>query len=341
MVEFESYNTTSVLEDAFLEEEGDPDEIGQKVGSLLEQHGRARRWGGWFSSWFGSSSKSESNSHQDENKESTNATVSMKNVGITTSSDSSEAAKPKSVDKGSNSSMGKGAKPVGNSTVGPKSASVNQTFGTKKAAELVESCNRARCGTNTGVHYSSQYHYVRNTVDTFKTELYQYGPFYTSFHVPEDFTWFYHFWPDHGYTHQWGAKTLGGHAAVLVGWEGDCEYHQAHEASSIENSLSSVDGGHSALQAGNRYGQGRAGMIGSGPYPAGAAGSTGSGRRRTARGECWHLRNSWGKQWADAGYFRMYNKVLTGTGGMCLHIASAAADGPKSMSVETAQWNTE
>ncbi|CAE7584855.1 ETFDH [Symbiodinium sp. CCMP2456] len=63
-----------------------------------------------------------------------------------------------------------------------------------------------------------QYHYIVNQKDVFKMEIYNDGPFYTSYYVYEDFTWFFQFWPEHGYNYQWGAMQ-GGHAVVLIGWE--------------------------------------------------------------------------------------------------------------------------
>eukprot|EP00439_Symbiodinium_sp_Y106_P015872 s5057_g2.t1 len=88
----------------------------------------------------------------------------------------------------------------------------------------VEQCSRDRCLAEPQPHKATRYHYIVNQKDVFKMEIYNDGPFYTSYYVYEDFTWFFQFWPEHGYNYQWGAMQ-GGHAVVLIGWESSCHYH--------------------------------------------------------------------------------------------------------------------
>jgi hypothetical protein len=131
---------------------------------------------------------------------------------------------------------------------------------------------------------------------------------------------------------------------VLVGWEGNCEYHDsAGSSSSFSQSSAGMSSpendanGLAALSAEDRESlhveARRLDEESRDLNSMGRREATGSSRRRTARGVCWHLRNSWGEDWADQGYFRMYHMVLTGSAGssQSLHIASAAADGPKSV----------
>lgn len=88
-------------------------------------------------------------------------------------------------------------------------------------------CDRKRCNAEWGQHRLGNYHYIDNTAQHFKQELYSDGPFYTSFYVYEDFNWFFdNFVTTHAYTYQWG-ESLGGHAVVLVGWSGSCTCHEA------------------------------------------------------------------------------------------------------------------
>lgn len=162
----------------------------------------------------------------------------------------------------------------------------------------VEQCSRDRCLAEPQPHKATRYHYIVNQKDVFKMEIYNDGPFYTSYYVYEDFTWFFQFWPEHGYNYQWGAMQ-GGHAVVLIGWESSCHYHGDKIA---------IPGDNDPVQR-----------------------SPGSSRRRQSTGECWHLRNTWGDEWGDKGYFRFLDDMLTGPPGYHLHIASAAADGPKSV----------
>lgn len=181
-----------------------------------------------------------------------------------------------------------------NSNSNSKSGSSSVTLTTT----TVEQCSRDRCLAEPQPHKATRYHYIVNQKDVFKMEIYNDGPFYTSYYVYEDFTWFFQFWPEHGYNYQWGAMQ-GGHAVVLVGWESSCQYHGDKIA---------IPGDNDPVQR-----------------------SPGSSRRRQSTGECWHLRNTWGDEWGDKGYFRFLDDMLTGPPGYHLHIASAAADGPKSV----------
>lgn len=162
-----------------------------------------------------------------------------------------------------------------------------------------DQCNRDRCLTEPQVHKSTEYHYVLNHKDAFKEEILKDGPLYTSFFVYEDFTWFFTFWPEQAYNYQWGAMQ-GGHAVVLIGWESDCIYH---------GDKIRIPGDSDPIR------------------------QKSSVTSQTNRGECWHLRNTWGDEWGDKGYFRFVDDMLTGPEGYHIHIASAAADGPKSATV--------
>jgi len=162
----------------------------------------------------------------------------------------------------------------------------------------VEQCSRDRCVAEPQPHKATRYHYIVNQKDVFKMEIFNDGPFYTSFYVYEDFTWFFQFWPEDGYNYQWGAMQ-GGHAVVLIGWESSCHYHGDKIA---------IPGDNDPVRQ-----------------------NTDSSRRRQSTGECWHLRNTWGDEWGDKGYFRFADDMLTGPPGYHIHIASAAADGPKSV----------
>lgn len=162
-----------------------------------------------------------------------------------------------------------------------------------------DQCNRDRCLTEPQVHKSTEYHYVLNHKDAFKEEILKDGPLYTRFFVYEDFTWFFTFWPEQAYNYQWGAMQ-GGHAVVLIGWESDCIYH---------GDKIRIPGDGDQIR------------------------QKSSATSQTNRGECWHLRNTWGDEWGDKGYFRFVDDMLTGPEGYHIHIASAAADGPKSATV--------
>jgi len=174
--------------------------------------------------------------------------------------------------------------------------SSEKTITQTPSISLAEQCNRSRCDTEPQIHKSSSHYPVVNHKDDFKRELLK-GPFYTSFYVYEDFTWFFAKWPEEAYNYQWGAMQ-GGHAVVLIGWESKCIYHgdkiQIPGESDPIRQRSSVNG-----------------------------------QKNTA--ECWHLRNTWGDEWGDKGYFRFLDDMLTGPEGYNIHIASAAADGPKSV----------
>lgn len=141
------------------------------------------------------------------------------------------------------------------------------------------------------------YHYVLNTKDEFKRELIKDGPLYTSYFIYEDFTWFFTYWPEQAYNYQWGSLQ-GGHAVVLIGWESSCTYH---------GEKIRIPGQNDAVR------------------------QRSSSESVLYHGECWHLRNTWGDEWGDKGYFRMVDDMLTGPEGYHLHIASAAADGPKTV----------
>jgi len=147
---------------------------------------------------------------------------------------------------------------------------------------------------------------IVNHIDVFKSELYNRGPFYTSFHVYEDFTWFFSMWPSEAYTRQWGIR-LGGHAAVLIGWEAKCTYH-TYVALLLE-----VDDRSSWHKSSRKN----------------SSVSTPESSDGTATAECWVLRNSWGEAWGDSGHFRLKDDMLTGSDEVNIHIASVAPEPTK------------
>jgi len=187
-------------------------------------------------------------------------------------------------------------------------------------------CDRKRCSAEPKTHTLTNYHYISNTRDAFRSELYNDGPFYTSYHVYEDFTWFFNNYPKEAYNLQWG-QNMGGHAVVIIGWEASCTYHDGDYSASSGALLASTGG--DASGAGSRSSGARRLMRARAALHRQHARAS---RRRTSTGPCWHLRNTWGAEWADGGYFRMHEDMLTGPEGKSLHIASAAGDGVESRS---------
>jgi len=173
---------------------------------------------------------------------------------------------------------------------------------TQSYTAISDNCDRNRCYHAATTHKLTRYHYIDNTKEQFKHELYYEGPFYTSFHIYEDFVWFFTHFPQDAYNFQWGVNQ-GGHAVVLIGWKSDCTYH-GDKATLLSASLHTV-------------------------MPAETAETS---RRRTSKSECWELRNSWTDLWADEGYFHIVDDMLTGAAGANIHIASAAGDGAYSKS---------
>jgi len=177
---------------------------------------------------------------------------------------------------------------------------------THKGTPKSSACDKSRCASeqSSAIHTLSSYHAVINTKDAFKNEIYNEGPFYTSFYIYEDFTWFFSHYPQEGYDQLWGEQ-LGGHAVVLVGWR-SCKYHANDRPSLLEEA-------HRNGARKRTYG-------------------AESPRRRTRSGECWELRNSWSDQWADSGFFLMKDTTLTPDtiDGPSLHISSTAGDNPRS-----------
>lgn len=197
---------------------------------------------------------------------------------------------------------------------------------TANAARTASNCDRSRCPAAPAPHHLTSYHYLWNTVADFMQELYLYGPIYTSFYVYEDFTWFFSLFPQDGYTKQWGNQ-LGGHAVSVVGWDGNCTYHDGTSLAELEPE-----------QPEPPLEQPEEQELDLEPEPMAELEThdrlrvrADTSRRRTARGSCWILRNTWGDQWGDAGYFKMQMDMLTGPDGVNLHIASAAGEGPWSV----------
>lgn len=101
--------------------------------------------------------------------------------------------------------------------------------------DMAAVCDPNRCSAEPHPHKVTSFHYIWNTKDAFKQELYSEGPFYTSFYVYEDFPWFFRYFPTHGYARSWGIMMLGGHSSVLVGWNNDCVVHNTPVSPLLEN----------------------------------------------------------------------------------------------------------
>lgn len=110
-------------------------------------------------------------------------------------------------------------------------------------------------------HKISGFHYVFNTKERFKQEVYTGGPIYTSFHLYEDFPWFFRHFPSHGYSRSWGFAALGGHAAVLVGWEHGCITHAAPSTSLKPSSAAAYSSLDTAQETGGRGGSLRRAIV--------------------------------------------------------------------------------
>jgi len=225
-------------------------------------------------------------------------------------------------------------------TNGPTDNEVSTTVGASGAATSTTwNCDRNRCHSDPDPHHTTDFHYMWNYKDTFKWELYNFGPFYTSFYVYEDFTWFFENFPTEGYNYQWGGQ-MGGHAVVAIGWEANCDYHVGTSLlQTAEQGEEEAMKKPFVFKPSRRPPDGeRAGILLEEEADASAdhryerlrRRASSDSRRRTAQGECWLLRNTWGAEWGDSGYFRMRDAMLTGADGTHLHIASAAADGPYS-----------
>mmetsp|Transcript_116717 Transcript_116717/g.324479 ORF Transcript_116717/g.324479 Transcript_116717/m.324479 type:complete len:278 (+) Transcript_116717:347-1180(+) len=139
------------------------------------------------------------------------------------------------------------------------------------------------------------YAYVQHSEADFKQALLD-GPFYTSFMMYSDFEDFFEQFPTHAYSRPADSdeEQWGGHAVTTVGWEADCVCHAKGESD---------------------------------PRCRGAAAD---GKRWLGRAPCWIMRNQWGADWADEGYFRMRLDVLTPGEGDDAHdhLASVQGIGP-------------
>lgn len=166
-------------------------------------------------------------------------------------------------------------------------------------------CDPKRCEAESpnAIHTISTYRWVPNTVEEYMHELYTEGPLYTSFWVYEDFVYFFQTDPTMAYNRKWGPK-LGGHAVVLIGWEGECTYHADEREETDEEADEDLD----------------------------ADKHISSMRRREATGKCWQLRNTWSDLWADEGYFKMAFPMLTGPESKSLHISTMAGNGAHTLS---------
>lgn len=185
-------------------------------------------------------------------------------------------------------------------------------------------CSRASCTAEAASFHLQGYHYVVKSVDAFKLELMQRGPFYVSFKVMEDFMSFFSQFPTRAYTHAWG-DSLGAHAATLVGWDTECKLRpksmeNAAQGAEIPDDVSLED---AAIGSGSLSDKLDKSLAHSpeAPKQAGSYSRSGHGHD-TPYGDCWELRNSFGEDWASNGYFRMEIDTLVGP----LGLAGVAAD---------------
>jgi len=210
-------------------------------------------------------------------------------------------------------------------------------------------CNKGetdRCTAEVAPHGLSSYYAVPPRVACFKEDLYNYGPFFVAFWVYSDFTSFFSEYPREGYARQLGTApeaswpdtayasvpsgALGGHAVVLIGWEGTCTYHVCDEACMngelMQQSQSTRAVGDNDEDADDPSTGSFLEVTRRAKQSARSLQQLRSTRRRrTATGDCWVLRNSWSDSWADEGYFRMYQPMLTGDQGEHIFITAHAA----------------